>query len=807
MRPEREKPRMPRPQIIHSGHFMVSEPHADPDPVLSPTGGEGDEGEEKTLPSVTVVDHEKAGLLITSAVPGHGREGQRVKNAGAYDFDTVNMRTCQIYRFGPRSSGYLNIDASLTKLFECMTLAYSGKIVSPKWKTFKGLKLLQRDKIRLNNAIWRAWYLQYVERRKNPVCNFVTPLEASDVDFHRKPEAVVVEGKYWKRQIEVVIREYHKWRTYSKALFRKKKHKPVSTFTQSEYDPLQGFGDLACPDFPMDLDPLHDLDILIAEFTDTLFSTRNPYGGPSPCEFVPLGNADMIQPSLSQLHPNLGDEFMDTLEPINDFFAASRSLPLSTSLSSSQTPSLPDVALESLPLHRESEIPSFIVNPIGMASKVDPSLASAASMTPVPFPLELNSLGHLNGHQTLLPFFSSSPVTLSPPVPMQLPEPTPQGATFQLQPPPTIMYQPPLFSMIMHSPALAVPAGDSPAAAAGIDPSPGQSSSGGTFAVPMSGPPVRRSSDGRSRQFIKIAPRSEAKPPIGTGSAFMTHLVVRAPAAPQSLLPARNSSQVCELSNLSSTVLVNAAPRTEKADVPLSIRAATADFKPDEEAVTEEESTSSSLRQSAAKGRWRPTPTFADQARRMKISCGLKVLASLVLPVHGQPSAKMTKAALLEKSVGYITRLQQERRRMLESTQQLRTEMEELNAAISTYQQQLPITGAPVVVQHSDHMTQLYDSYVRSRTLQNWKFWIFSIIIKPLFETYQKTVSTSSLDEFCHSVLTWLEQHCTLPILRPAMLGCLLQLSKITSILSNPSRVPEQARQAVLRGSQNKGHS
>lgn len=37
---------------------------------------------------------------------------------------------------------------------------FSGKIVSPKWKTFKGLKLLQRDKIRLNNAIWRAWYLQ-----------------------------------------------------------------------------------------------------------------------------------------------------------------------------------------------------------------------------------------------------------------------------------------------------------------------------------------------------------------------------------------------------------------------------------------------------------------------------------------------------------------------------------------------------------------------------------------------------------------------------------------------------------------------
>lgn len=36
----------------------------------------------------------------------------------------------------------------------------SGKLVSPKWKNFKGLKLQWRDKIRLNNAIWRAWYMQ-----------------------------------------------------------------------------------------------------------------------------------------------------------------------------------------------------------------------------------------------------------------------------------------------------------------------------------------------------------------------------------------------------------------------------------------------------------------------------------------------------------------------------------------------------------------------------------------------------------------------------------------------------------------------
>lgn len=41
-----------------------------------------------------------------------------------------------------------------------LSFFFSGKIVSPKWKSFRGLRLLWRDKIRLNNGIWRAWYIQ-----------------------------------------------------------------------------------------------------------------------------------------------------------------------------------------------------------------------------------------------------------------------------------------------------------------------------------------------------------------------------------------------------------------------------------------------------------------------------------------------------------------------------------------------------------------------------------------------------------------------------------------------------------------------
>lgn len=75
--------KLPRIQVIHSGHFMVSSPHSDAAPHRRKRGG----------------------FL-------------------SYDFDTVNRTWCQTYRYGPFSSGSLSIDPTLTRLFECMSLAY-----------------------------------------------------------------------------------------------------------------------------------------------------------------------------------------------------------------------------------------------------------------------------------------------------------------------------------------------------------------------------------------------------------------------------------------------------------------------------------------------------------------------------------------------------------------------------------------------------------------------------------------------------------------------------------------------------------
>ena len=106
----------------------------------------------------------------------------------------------------------VTIDTSLTKLLQCMSLYYSSKLTSPKWKSFKGLKLRLKYKIRLNNLIWRAWFLQYIRGRRPPGCQFVAPAET---DVHKKSETIVLEGKYWKRKEKAIVDEYKKWRIFN----------------------------------------------------------------------------------------------------------------------------------------------------------------------------------------------------------------------------------------------------------------------------------------------------------------------------------------------------------------------------------------------------------------------------------------------------------------------------------------------------------------------------------------------------------------------------------------------------------------
>ncbi|ERE76724.1 putative Williams-Beuren syndrome chromosomal region 14 protein like protein, partial [Cricetulus griseus] len=164
----------------------------------------------------------------------------------------------------------------------------------------------------------------------------------------------------------------------------------------------------------------------------------------------------------------------------------------------------------------------------------------------------------------------------------------------------------------------------------------------------------------------------------------------------------------------------------------------------------------------------RITHISAEQKRRFNIKLGFDTLHGLVSTLSAQPSLKVSpqpemhtpleswspsldqhptpdpracqhrgphwwrsqvsKATTLQKTAEYILMLQQERAAMQEEAQQLRDEIEELNAAINLCQQQLPATGVPITHQRFDQMRDMFDDYVRTRTLHNWKFWVVSLL-------------------------------------------------------------------------------
>ncbi|EDO39391.1 predicted protein, partial [Nematostella vectensis] len=187
----------------------------------------------------------------------------------------------------------------------------------------------------------------------------------------------------------------------------------------------------------------------------------------------------------------------------------------------------------------------------------------------------------------------------------------------------------------------------------------------------------------------------------------------------------------------------------------------------------------------------------AEQKRRCNIKMGFDQLASMVPTLASQKSSKVSKATVLQKTVDYTTRLQQERQSMADEEARLKKEIQELNTSINTCQSQLPATGAPVSRQRVDQMLTLFSNHVKDRTQENFKFWIFSVLLRQLFESYNSSVSTTNPEEFCRTVLAWLDQHCTLPSLRPAVLAALRDISRTTSILTDPSLVPGEARQAA----------
>ncbi|KFU91558.1 Carbohydrate-responsive element-binding protein, partial [Chaetura pelagica] len=775
-------------QVIHSGHFMVSSPHSDSFPR---------------------------------------RRHRRAEPRG--------------------------IDPTLTRLFECMSLEYSGKLVSPKWKNFKGLRLLCRDKIRLNNAIWRAWYIQSVlgkllltrHKGTSPGCgalgwgdSAVTPCPA--------PQAVVLEGNYWKRRIEVVLREYHKWRIYYKKRLRKcTREGELSSPKQDEdaWRPTEKWcNQLFCNVVPMLLGDEEeepggrqhfDLDTFLSDISDTLFTmTQTPSTHQAVPEDAYVGNADMIQPDLAPLQPSLDDM------EISDILTGHRPPPSQTQLGYQEPPCFVSMAE---PLFGGLKLCLGQPN-----QSQQPQKGHGVPVAP--------GLGH--GHHCKVPRVSSlvsmalqrwaerSPVScltcclsgkwdrVSPEEAMEMIQGLEQlcsgdrlgelgcSAWTKLQGDLRAASTPfcslPCCSQEGASPGCPTPDGcrtrahspclpgkRSPTCRSGVVPPAGRTSflamlpwGDGARAAPADGEMLRGD---RAVCPLPCSPHGcSAHAPAKKGEGLVPGICGALP--PNLPHPSAFSQQQNSVSDVPATFLSRmthlspglapgsspsqAAPpgalRVPKAERLSPTSACGSDWPKPSQASPGPAvgpSTGTTLHHPVSRrGRAEPskvetrriTHISAEQKRRFNIKLGFDTLHSLVSTLSAQPSIKVSKATTLQKTAEYICKLQQDEPPPPGWLPAPRAQPQGAACAPSLCQEQLPATGVPITRQRFDQMRGMFDEYVRSSTLQNWKFWIFSIIIRPLFESFNSMVSTASMESLTQTSLAWLDQHCSLPVLRPS---------------------------------------
>nr|VZI32628.1 unnamed protein product [Spirometra erinaceieuropaei] len=169
----------------------------------------------------------------------------------------------------------------------------------------------------------------------------------------------------------------------------------------------------------------------------------------------------------------------------------------------------------------------------------------------------------------------------------------------------------------------------------------------------------------------------------------------------------------------------------------------------------------------------------------------------------GGESLKTSKAAILRGAAGLIQAQRAERSKLDSEISRLHGEIEALQSSINACCEKLPVSGAApkrqASVRQNSESSAWYRQFVSSTSQTNWKFYVFSLIIDSLFDSYCDKVSTASREVLRRSVYSWLDQHCSLPQLRHSVVRAMCKLSTSTNILQQPNLLPQQAREAAAR--------
>ncbi|MFH4980448.1 hypothetical protein AB6A40_007157 [Gnathostoma spinigerum] len=764
---------------IHSGHFMTSNPHTDPT----------DEEDEDV--EVEVVDDEEYRLVTEE----EAEERRALKDQ--------NEKPVTFYKFGPKKTQSIAIDVSLNKLNKCIKVAYN-KLTTPKWKDFKGLRLDWKQRIRLNNVIWRAYHMEFRKTckkpgKRTPYCYFAVP----DYDTtHAKLEGSVLEGMYWKRRIEAVCAQYKRWRHFNKnrRKGRKRENSCNCDIAVSKTKPMQNQSPKTAATAEFDIDDYDNV------FTDNLFlSLSQPYMFPNPKEMAQGCNADVMQPGLLSLQPSLEDimhSFDQSNEPPPESVIEPSIPPPTTSTAYSSkeydaASLLVDYGNQSQPTRQSSVVSAQTV----MANSCTPTYSQAAyERVPLsasgPYSADSSTFDYVPQFLTSATLPSTSTMISnkswwmnfqSNPIPTHSVLSGGESSTPPLMRSPSIP-SPSTPSGPHISAPLLLPSTDNPRA---VTPS-----KGALKAYPSNLTPQKLSDHWTAVTNVPVASTSldTANSIAGsqTRSPWKQYSMSNnghALPIPQPLYPVMST----HMSTPSVSVFNN--PSTPA----LSVMVKEETEKDDRRAIE-----GNGFRLVAADStneRKRILHLNAEQNRRSALKDGFDQLVAHLPNMFGS-GTKPTNAVILARAAQRIRELKSDIEKNAVKAESYRQNIARLNRKIASLQATLPSSPrSSSNISQRAVVEQFFERYMKERSRQDARFWVMAKMLKPLTDSLadQLCEENSSCESIVAACRVWLNTNWSPANVRQYGSPMCLYLATNTTMFTNPSGLREHVLKEISK--------
>ncbi|MCP9258600.1 Protein WBSCR14-like protein [Dirofilaria immitis] len=739
---------------IHSGHFMTSNPHSD-----------------ELLPDEEVVED-----VVEDDVVEHMEDDEQ-KDQDLRDLNVQDEKPVTFYKFGPKRTQSIAIDVSLNKLNKCIKVAYN-KMTTPKWKDFKGLRLHWKQRIRLNNVIWRAYYMEFRrpdkdKSKRTPYCYFTVP---DDDSTYAKFTGTVVEGMYWKRGIDALKAQYKRWRHLKTR--RRGRRRGISWNQEISFVPQLA----AQNSMPKNLSSEQpDADDLDNEFTDTLFaSLMQPYTFPNPKEITQGCNADVMQPGLLSLQPSI-EEIMASLDPpeqlldeIGNYSASN----VNVSVTPPCTPKEYETTFNNFtnPTQQPTRQSSIISPQILLANSSAPTYSQAAyEHTPLiaTMPYTTDSSNLILPNRTWWMNFPSTP--------------TPSLLSSPSTPP--VVHSPSNSNTVVMS-SLSV---SSPTTGPTTDSSlPINTSSKDPLKIfPTSSDTLKL----QTERWNVAGPSSLS--PRGITTESMEHGVwkqlspstvsLNSLLVPQPIYPQENIQ-----------VMPKVTPTTSN-ERNILLPAGTASVKQEQE---KDERTyrfpKRGCRSVAADSTIEPVERKrilhlnAEQNRRCALKDGFEQLLNCLPNLYGC-GTKPTNAIVLSRAAERIRQLKMKIALDEEKANQLKQNIQRLNDKIISLQASLPSSSRTTtsIISQKAEMEQFLERYTKERTRQDYRFWIMAKMMQEMMKTLIERLSQLPSNRVLAEMSEWLQANFQPSVVRPNASSLLVYLATHAGMLNDPNALQE----------------